>query len=395
MPRAADTDVRWYGLCIGRQLPRSCQWLPLASLFLHTHSWTRAIDVNELEVSPLYPSTLNRTDSTPLWYLDLKDWIGLASARLERPAGRRYQPLLTALRCARERDSVRVVLSNPLWREISQIKAPRQRKDLADVIDELTDFEYLAGQVEVAELEIEASLDATFGRTEQPLGHMRLFGASLLYSFGMRGGLNIFDGEGADITQEWRDQRPHELAKLERTAERMLLAGPSDADVEAMRGEGYQPETAEQTIRDNLVFDKDLAEHKLDDHWRRGRLRDVILARHLFFELNEMLHRQLRHRGRQLEELGQTMDERRAFVLRMPSQRVVIELKTSYHRDAGHRWTTNDLHDIDAMSLALPYCDVVLADAATRSHALRTGLDELFQVALPRTPGEAADLIHA
>lgn len=351
--------------------------------------------MSELTVSPLYPSTLYRTDSTPLWYLDLKDWIGLARASRERPAGHGYVALLTALRRARERGSVRIVLSNPLWREISQIKAPRQREDLANVIDELTDFEYLAGQVEVAELEIEASLDATFGRAEPGLGHMRLVGASLLHSFGMRGGLNIFDGDGADTTQQWRDQQPQELAKLERTAERMLLLGPSDADVEGMRWDGYQPEKAEQTIRDNLAFDKDLAERKLDDHWRHGRLRDIILARHLFFDLNGMLYRQMRRRGCQLDDLGKTMDERRAFVLRMPSQRVVIELRTSYHRDPRHRWTTNDLHDIDAMSLALPYCDVVLADAATRSHALRTGLDTIFEVVLPRTPAEAADLIPA
>ena len=201
--------------------------------------------MNELTVAPLYPSTLYRRDSTPLWYLDLKDWIGLASASMGRPAGHRYEALLKALRCARERGSVRIVLSNPLWREISQIRAPKQREDLVNVIDELTDFEYLAGQVEVAELEIEASLDATFGRTEQPLGRMPLVGASLLYSFGMRGGLNIFDGDGADITQQWRDQQPQELAKLERTAERMLLLGPSDADIEAMRTEGYLPEKAQ------------------------------------------------------------------------------------------------------------------------------------------------------
>lgn len=75
-------------------------------------------------------------------------------------------------------------------------------------------------------------------------------------------------------------------------------------------------------------------------------------------------------RGRQLQDQWQSMGERRALVLRMPSQRVVTELRTTYHRDAGHQWTANDLHDIAAMSLALPYCDVTLADAATRSHAL-------------------------
>ena len=117
------------------------------------------------------------------------------------------------------------------------------------------------------------------------------------------------------------------------------------------------------------------------------------MARHLFYELNETLHQQLRRRGRRIEDLGETLDDRRAFILRMPSQRVIVELKTSYHRNPNHRWTTNDLHDIDAMSLALPYCDVVLTDAAVRSHAQRSGLERLLHVALPRTPMEAADML--
>ena len=66
--------------------------------------------------------------------------------------------------------------------------------------------------------------------------------------------------------------------------------------------DAFGPEKAQQTIRDNLEFDKDLAQHKLDDHWRHGRLRDVILARHLFYELNEMLYRQMHDRGRQLQD---------------------------------------------------------------------------------------------
>ena len=119
------------------------------------------------------------------------------------------------------------------------------------------------------------------------------------------------------------------------------------------------------------------------------------MSRHLFYELNEPLSQQLLRRGRRIEDLGETLEDRRAFMLRMPSQRVVIELKTSYHRNPNHRWTTNDLHDIDAMSLALPYCYVVLTDAAVRSHAQRTGLDGLLEVTLPRTPQEAADMLYS
>lgn len=290
---------------------------------------------------------------------------------------------------------MRIVLSNPLWQEVSAISDPRQREDLVNVMDELTDFDYLAGQVEVTQLEIEASLNALFGTNEERFGRIGLVGSSLLYSFGMKGGLKIFEPDGADITQDWRDRQPTELAKLERTAERMLLTGPADAEVPELRKQGYWPEKTQQTLRDNLAFDKDLADNKLNEHWRRGRLRDVIMARHLYYELNETLSRQLHQRGRVLDDLGGTLSERREFLLRMPSQRVVIELKTSYHKNPKHIWTTNDLHDIDAMSLALPYCDVVLTDAAVRSHALRARLDRLFNVTIPRTPDEAAVLLSA
>jgi len=63
----------------------------------------------------------------------------------------------------------------------------------------------------------------------------------------------------------------------------------------------------------------------------------------------------------------------------MPSFDVAVSLKTSYHRDPNHRWTTNDLHDIDALGSALPYCDVVVTDKAVAEHARRTGLDDRLQ----------------
>ncbi len=60
----------------------------------------------------------------------------------------------------------------------------------------------------------------------------------------------------------------------------------------------------------------------------------------------------------------------------MPSFDVAVTLKTEYHRDRLHHWTTNDIHDIDALGSTLPYCDIVVTDKAVASHALRTGLAE-------------------
>ena len=114
-----------------------------------------------------------------------------------------------------------------------------------------------------------------------------------LYTFGVAGGINIFDEGGTDITGLWREDRPGELARLERIAERRLLAGPSDAQVPELRRKGYRPEASKEMLNGNLAFDIDLSKNRLDSHWRRGRLKDVIAARHMFYELNEIGSAQL------------------------------------------------------------------------------------------------------
>jgi len=58
----------------------------------------------------------------------------------------------------------------------------------------------------------------------------------------------------------------------------------------------------------------------------------------------------------------------------MPSFDVAVTLKTSLHKNPKHQWKTNDISDIDALGSTLPYCDVVVTDAAMASHVLSTGL---------------------
>jgi hypothetical protein len=51
----------------------------------------------------------------------------------------------------------------------------------------------------------------------------------------------------------------------------------------------------------------------------------------------------------------------------MPSTNVSIELKMAWHSSPDKRWAANDVYDIDAMSLAVPYCDVVVTAKACRN----------------------------
>jgi hypothetical protein len=63
-----------------------------------------------------------------------------------------------------------------------------------------------------------------------------------------------------------------------------------------------------------------------------------------------------------------------ALADRMPSVRIAVDLKARLFRNHTKAWTVNALHGIDALSIAVPYCHVVvpdreMADLLSRSRA--------------------------
>jgi hypothetical protein len=53
----------------------------------------------------------------------------------------------------------------------------------------------------------------------------------------------------------------------------------------------------------------------------------------------------------------------------MPSGDAWISLLTAAHRNPQSRWKPNDIFDFDALSVAIPYCDVVVTDRHASSLA--------------------------
>ncbi len=162
------------------------------------------------------------------------------------------------------------------------------------------------------------------------------------------------------------------IAEIIVKRERQMLRGPQDQDEEqALRALGYFPEGFQMVMENRAAQERELKGHlDADPRWRRGRLRDVVAGRELNIEFGNILPRALEERGLVLgdsisgPELGHT------FVSAMPSTEVAIEIKTAWHRNGQRRWTANDIYDIDAMALAVPYCDVVVTEKACH-HILR------------------------
>jgi len=78
----------------------------------------------------------------------------------------------------------------------------------------------------------------------------------------------------------------------------------------------------------------------------------------------------------------------------MPHTQVAISMKTSYHRNPSHQWTINDIADIDALSVAYAYCEVVFTDKAARSALANSKELRGFGAFLPRTAQQLTDWLN-
>ena len=78
--------------------------------------------------------------SVSVVYLDLNHWIYLAQAAVGHSQGRSFAGPLEACRAARTSGSAVFVLSSTHYIEMLKIKDPVQRRAIADIMEELTDF---------------------------------------------------------------------------------------------------------------------------------------------------------------------------------------------------------------------------------------------------------------
>lgn len=337
-----------------------------------------------------------------LVYLDMNHYINLAKVGIgTAPQG--YPELLEACRVTRADDRALFPLSSTHCIEISNIGSYQQREDVVAVMEELSNFNYLLGRPQIMRLEVEAAIDAMLGTADRE-GEgegIPLIGKSAFWAFGMRGGLIIEGEEGHEAQQRLRyrlgDQRFEQMmAHFNREAERALLTGPDkDQKTELRQEGGYAPEVPYQHQEQRAQQEREQA-NILDQNAesRRQNLRDIMSTREVLIELNETIAREIASRNitkAEFTELlggGEDVSKARNFSDGMPSTRVAVSLKEHYQRNRQHNWTSNDIHDIDALAVAMPYCDAVFADAAAWNALKNSRELAVFNTELPRRPGQ-------
>lgn len=284
--------------------------------------------------------------------------------------------------------------------EMSGISSPRQRFDVAAVMEELSGFACVVSGAVVMRLEIEAAV-AKLTSTRERYSTIPLLGRGVLRAFGMQGGLRIRSSTGNDVTEEarktwrggsagfdvWRED-------AERQLDRSVLRGPTDEEAPALRDVGWDPTIAQQGAERRAQQEREQAERLAQEpRWRRGRLRDVVGARYLTLEAQSMFGEALVARGLKVSDILSDTEDARRFVDSMPRGDVWVSLLTAAHRNPHTQWTSNDIFDFDALSIATPYSDIVVTERHAHHVLHHAGLPARLNTAVLATPDELVEAL--
>lgn len=142
----------------------------------------------------------------PLVYLDLNTIIYIAralSGDMKVP-GIYVDLYKAALRAKSEQRAMFPLSGEHLW-EISKITDPKQRGDLADILEPLSDYNYLLNRTVIAELEFEAGMAKIMGE-DISAKSVPLVRPTFGQAFGLVGGMKIRNSAGRDGSDAVRAQ---------------------------------------------------------------------------------------------------------------------------------------------------------------------------------------------
>lgn len=330
----------------------------------------------------------------PSVYLDQWVWIRLARANVGKPVHPDDVALLETLQQAAA-DGVAFPLSATHYEETSRILDPTQRREIARVMAPISMGRTLRNQTDLVRHQLLLALHDVTGRpTFEPVAP-RVLGLGVHWTFvGVEGFMTVVDQKGrpdASIDLNWH-------RRLNQYCEFMLLCGPQDSEIAGMELSGYVPPRTFETGADNRLDWERSFEVEAEQHKSREALRRALFARESSHEYGRLLQTILTEYrlsiasisgGNPKTSLARIIE----FCERVPTLRVAVEMKLEIFRDPGRRWSWNMLRDIDALSLAIPYCHVVVADRDALSLAERSRAPQRYDTAMTASLQELPDLV--
>jgi hypothetical protein len=293
-------------------------------------------------------------------------------------------------------------LSSTHYAELQGNANYRQRTDVAAVMSLLSGHKTISGIGPIRRAELEQALHDRLGRpTEsalvkpvgwgvhfalgEPAKRLRLVGpAEARAEVALR-----FGGGEALRRWEW------EMAFL---AEDEILRGPADSEIEILRRDyGYRPEAFDEVVNARARREQNLADRMKADSSLKRRIDDLVGARTFYWEVSYLLPEVLPPNAITFDEFfAGGKDWLVSLCEQMPTVAVIEALAKANHKAAANRpWRPNDIHDIDALSVAIPYCDIVVTERHFYTQVSKTSLAARFNTVILPKLEELPDAIGA
>lgn len=313
--------------------------------------------------------------SRPAVYLDQWVWIRLARANVGRPQHNEDQRVLDAVRAAAAK-GVHFPLSATHYEETARILDWRQRKDLTDVVAPISLMQTIRAQPVLMRHQFLAALHETLGRPAFRPPRPKVLGVGVHWAFsGVQAFFKVVNDEGQVI-----DVDRTRLRHLNEYAEAAVFTGPLPDDLPGLFDLGYvAPRDLENRPGSRVEYEQWLSEQLADRSPDADELRALVMAREIYHEYTDLLNDIFAEYRLTLSMItgGRTGMASRAnavaFMERVPTARISADMKALLFRNKGRSWSWNMLRDIDALSLAIPYCHVVVTDKDAADLLRRTG----------------------
>jgi hypothetical protein len=330
----------------------------------------------------------------PSVYLDQWVWIRLARANVGRPLKPSDVALLESLKTAAEA-GVAFPMSATHYEETIRITDPAQRREIARVMAPIAMGRTIRKQSDLVRHQLLTALHETIGRPTFRPAPTQILGIGVHWAFiGTEGFMTVVDTDGRVLNSV----DPNWTRRLNQYCEFSLMAGPTDAEIPKLEKVGYvDPRYFETNEGNRLAWEQSYLEQAANIK-SREELRVALFARELTHEYPVTLQTILNQYRLSISSIvnGSKTNSRAqmmAFSERVPTIRIAVDMKLELFRNPSRPWTWNMLRDIDALSVAVPLCDMVVCDRDALHLLRRSGAPDRYGTTVTENLEDLPDLL--
>ncbi len=316
-------------------------------------------------------------------YLDQNKWIDLARAYHRLPNGAKYQDVLEKIEESVEQKQAFFPLSYAHLIETRKSRDVVRRQRLATVMAKISLGAAISTQQRMTQWELSKALAIVFG--EIPPEIPSAFGYGVPFAFGQVEKLYKKYSHEKVAMSESQIKTINDFLSSTDVIEK-FLTGDNREEENLLAIERYEKSSQDFILR----AEKFRSDVKAYDKRLHKRAYTAMLTLAIQAELTQIL----KMYGKTLDDfLGLGQESLMAFFENVSTLNVEIELAIERNENWDKKVHENDKMDSAFLSVAIPYCDIVVTERFWKFSAQKRGLDKKYDTVIINDLNELEDFL--